>query len=89
VELVEALGNELQVHFLINATRARSKEAVAASETEDLGGVSTLQPAGAKSEGVARVAPRTSLEAGSRATFAVDTERLHFFDHDNGSAIWH
>jgi multiple sugar transport system ATP-binding protein len=47
-----------------------------------------LQPAGMKSEGVARTAPRSELKAGSRATFAVDTERLHFFDPDSGSAIW-
>jgi len=38
--------------------------------------------------GVARVSPRSELKAGSRATFAVDTERLNFFDNDNGAAIW-
>jgi len=30
VELIEALGNEMQVHFLIDATRARSELAQAA-----------------------------------------------------------
>jgi hypothetical protein len=37
---------------------------------------------------VARVSPRSELKAGSRATFAVDTERLNFFDYESGAAIW-
>ncbi|MFZ0058824.1 MAG: hypothetical protein WAL35_02100, partial [Acidimicrobiales bacterium] len=88
VELVESLGNELQVHFLIDAERARSEDSAAAIAASELGGPSMLRPAGTTSEGVARVAPRSELKAGSRATFAVDTERLHFFDPDSGSAIW-
>jgi multiple sugar transport system ATP-binding protein len=88
VELIEALGNELQVHFLIDATRVRSEEAQAATETRELEGLQTLQTGGVKAAGVARVSPRSELKAGSRATFAVDTERLHFFDYENGAAIW-
>ena len=38
VELIEALGNELQVHFLLDATRVRSEEAQAAAETRELEG---------------------------------------------------
>jgi multiple sugar transport system ATP-binding protein len=88
VELIEALGNELQVHFLLEATRVRSEEAQAAAETRELEGLQTLQTGGVKAAGVARVSPRSELKAGSRATFAVDTERLNFFDYENGSATW-
>jgi multiple sugar transport system ATP-binding protein len=88
VELIEALGNELQVHFIIDATRVQSEEAQAATETRELEGLQTLQTGGARAAGVARVSPRSALKAGSRATFAVDTERLNFFDHETGSAIW-
>jgi hypothetical protein len=28
------------------------------------------------------------LKAGSKANFVVDTNRLHFFDPEDGSAIW-
>ena len=87
VELIEALGNELQVHFLLDATRVRSEDAQAAAETHELEGLQTLQ-GGTRAEGVARVSPRSELRAGSRATFAVDTERLNFFDNENGAAIW-
>jgi multiple sugar transport system ATP-binding protein len=88
VELVEALGNELQVHFLIDATRARSEVAAAAQETEELGDLPTLQSGEARAEGVARISPRSDFRAGSRVTFSVRTEQLHFFDPDTGQAIW-
>jgi multiple sugar transport system ATP-binding protein len=87
VELIEALGNELQVHFLLDATRVRSEDAQAAAETHELEGLQSLQ-GGTRAEGVARVSPRSELKAGSRATFAVDTERLNFFDYESGAAIW-
>ena len=87
VELIEALGNELQVHFLVEATRARSQDTAAATETAELEGAS-LRHEGARSEGVARVSPRSMLKAGSKATFVVDTDRLHFFDPEDGSAVW-
>ena len=88
VELIEALGNEMQVHFLIDATRARSELAQAATETHELGELQSLQAGEAKAQGVARVPPRSELKVGSRAVFTVDTERLNFFDPDSGSAIW-
>lgn len=87
VELIEALGNELQMHFLIDATRARLEEVQAAAETHELDGLEALQAGGAV-EGVARISPRSELKAGSRATFAVDIERFSFFDPGSGAAIW-
>ena len=88
VELVEALGNELQVHFLIDATRASSESTQAAAETEELGDLPTLQTGEAKATGVARISPHSSFRAGSRVTFTVATDQLHFFDPDTGAAIW-
>jgi multiple sugar transport system ATP-binding protein len=88
VELVEALGNELQVHFLIDATRVRSEDVEAAAGTRELEGLETIQTGIVRAAGVARISPRSKLKAGSRATFAVDTERLNFFDYESGSAIW-
>ena len=76
VELVEALGNELQVHFTIDARRVVAEGAAEESEVVQSG------------EGVARVDPRAALKPGTRAAFQVDTQRMQFFDAENGTAIW-
>ena len=67
--------------------RAESQETKAATETEELVGL-PLGGGGTKTTGVARISPRSSLHAGSRATLHVDTDQLHFFDPTTGSAIW-
>jgi multiple sugar transport system ATP-binding protein len=78
VDLVEALGSELMVHFTIDAHRVRAEGA--SSEDED---------ATAKSgEGVARVDPSARAKVGEPITFAVKTEGLQFFDPDTEQAIW-
>jgi multiple sugar transport system ATP-binding protein len=83
-DYVEVLGSEQLVHFTIDARRVR--------EDLDLPG----QPgdadqgeivAASVAEGVARIDPRSVIRARSRAVFAVDVERLHFFDPDTGAAI--
>jgi multiple sugar transport system ATP-binding protein len=78
VDLVEALGSELMVHFTIDAPRVRAEGAT--SDDED---------ATAKSgEGVARVDPGAKVKVGERITFAVRTEGMQFFDPDTEQAIW-
>jgi multiple sugar transport system ATP-binding protein len=76
VDLVEALGNELQVHFTIDARRVLAEGAV---DDDEL----TVR----RGEGVARLDPRSRLAPGSRVRFEVDTERMHFFDAETGLAI--
>jgi multiple sugar transport system ATP-binding protein len=88
VELVEALGNELQVHFLIDATRASSEDTAAATGEAELGELSALHLGDAHTEGVARISPRSQITAGTRATFVADTDFLHFFDPDSTLAVW-
>ncbi|MBV8942650.1 MAG: sn-glycerol-3-phosphate ABC transporter ATP-binding protein UgpC [Solirubrobacterales bacterium] len=91
VKLVEALGSELMVHFHIDAARVHSEDAAAASEEEEeelvdlASGGSELA---ARDTGVARVQTRSQVRASERATFVVDTERLHFFDPQSGAALW-
>lgn len=86
VELVEALGNEIQIHFLVDATKARSEETEVATGEAELG--STNLTGAGRSEGVARVLPRSALRSGDRATFVVDTTLLSFFDPQTSQAIW-
>jgi len=77
VELVEALGSELVVHFTIDANRVLAEGAVDKDEA------AAVQ----RGEGVARVAARTQVKPGDRLTFAVDIEDMQFFDTDTGLAI--
>jgi multiple sugar transport system ATP-binding protein len=78
VDLVEALGSELVVHFTIDAPRVQPEGA----STDD-------EDATAKAgEGVARVDPATKLKVGERITFAVNTEGMQFFDMETDKAIW-
>jgi multiple sugar transport system ATP-binding protein len=78
VDLVEALGSELVVHFTIDAKRIQPEGA----STDD-------EDATAKAgEGVARVAPETKVKVGDRITFAVNTEGMQFFDIQTDKAIW-
>ena len=75
VDLVEALGSELLVHFTIDATSVVAEGALEEHEQLTLGG-----------EGVARVDPRSFIKPGDRVRFVIDTQRMHFFDPD-GSII--
>jgi multiple sugar transport system ATP-binding protein len=78
VDLVEALGSELVVHFTIDAPRVQPEGATTADED-------ATARAG---EGVARVAPETKVKVGERITFAVNTEGMQFFDMQTEKAIW-
>jgi multiple sugar transport system ATP-binding protein len=82
VELVEALGSELLVHF---TTDARPVE-VADTKHEDAEGLEegALVKGG---EGVARIDARANLNGGGRAHFRLDPARVHFFDPETTEAI--
>ncbi len=82
VDLVEALGSELLVHFTTDAHPVE----VADTKHEDAEGLSEggLVKGG---EGVARVDARAKITNGSRARFQLDPGRIHFFDPATSEAI--
>jgi multiple sugar transport system ATP-binding protein len=41
-----------------------------------------------RSTAVARLSPRTDAQPGQRLDLVVDTERLHFFDPEDGAGIY-
>ena len=82
VDLVEALGSELLVHF---KTDARSVE-VADTKAEGAEGLQAGDLVGG-AETVARVDARADVVAGQRAQFDLDPVRLHFFDVATEEAI--
>jgi len=82
VSLKEGLGSQLLVHFSIDAPRAQTEDVRAAVE-EQLS-ASEVTSVG---EGIALVDARVPIVTGERVSFAVDTERLHFFDPATGVAV--
>ncbi len=90
VDLREALGSEVVVHFTVDApppTTDHAKdlasdvgvEALESVQREAEGGTSTV---------VARLSARTDATPGQQLELAVDTDRLHFFDPDDGAGIY-
>jgi multiple sugar transport system ATP-binding protein len=77
VDLVEALGSELVVHFTIDAHRVMAEGAVDKDEAAAV----------RSGEGVARVAAKTPVKPGDKLTFAVDIDEMKFFDTQTGLAI--
>ena len=75
VELTESLGNEIVVHFVIDATRVDPGNPDAADDVRD-------------SSAVARFDPRSRCRAGDAIDIAVTVENLHFFDPNDHTAIW-
>jgi multiple sugar transport system ATP-binding protein len=77
VELVEALGSELVVHFTIDAHRVIAEGALDKDEA------AAMQ----SGEGVARVEAKTPVKPGDKMTFSVDIEDMQFFDTQTGLTI--
>ena len=85
VELVEAPGNGLLVHFVTDAKTAQpDSRLVSAGDPVFASGEAGGE---AVASGVSRVDPRARVSAGELVTFAVDVEALHFFDPETGAAL--
>ncbi|MHB1577410.1 MAG: ABC transporter ATP-binding protein, partial [Candidatus Dormibacteria bacterium] len=89
VELVEALGSELLVHFFLDASGVDGDELATGVGAGHLPGLAEeAGRPGALAMGVARVEPGAQVRVGERVRLAVRTANLHFFDLQTGAAIW-
>ena len=90
VELSEALGSDVVVHFKLRARQAITedlKELAVDVGQEALDRVQQKAEQG-ESNVIARLNPRTRIRQGETVELVVDTGRLHFFDPDDGSGIY-
>ncbi len=78
VDLIEALGSELVVHFTVDARRVRAEGTASADE----------EAVTESGEGVARIDPGSKVKVGDRATFVIKTDGMQFFDPETETAIW-
>ncbi len=81
VELVEALGSELLVHFTSDAKMLHSDRLEGEESTSEDGSE-------VASACVARVEPGRLVRAGDRFTFVADVRRFEFFDSVSQLSIW-
>jgi multiple sugar transport system ATP-binding protein len=90
VELREALGAEIMVHFSVDARPALTEDVrelaqdagtpEATVQQSEEGGRGTLM--------VGRFSPRSRVGEGGELEVAVDTRALHFFDAETGLAVY-
>jgi multiple sugar transport system ATP-binding protein len=88
VELREALGSELMVHFRLEVPPAITEEV---KELAEDAGTTAEELAGGSAQHtvvVGRFSPDSKVQAGETAEVAVDTRALHFFDTETGTAIY-
>jgi multiple sugar transport system ATP-binding protein len=90
VELREALGSELMVHFTVEGTRPALTEDVK-ELAHDAGAPAegpALESKGSGALLVGRFGARASVEEGKPVEVAVDTRSLHFFDAETSQGIY-
>jgi multiple sugar transport system ATP-binding protein len=90
VELREALGSELMVHFTVEGTQAALTEDVKelAQDAGAPGGEPALDSRGSGALLVGRFGARASVAEGKPVEIAVDTRSLHFFDPETSEGIY-
>ena len=84
VDLTEALGSEIVVHFQVDAPAVvteETRELMEDAQTADVPSVKNGTPF------VASFAPRSRVRPGDEIEVVVDRERMHFFDPGTGAAI--
>jgi multiple sugar transport system ATP-binding protein len=83
VELVEALGAELLVHFSTDARIVQSESSARTTSQEEprMGGT------GEAANFVARIEPGIQIRTGDQFKFSISPGRLEFFDSTSGAAI--
>jgi multiple sugar transport system ATP-binding protein len=87
VELREALGSEIMVHFTVDAPPALTEDV--RELAKDAGDERAVQEDGAQETTmVGRFGARSGVREGESAEVAVDTRALHFFDPDTGLGIY-
>jgi multiple sugar transport system ATP-binding protein len=91
VQLREALGSEIMVHFTTDATPAVTDEVRELQRDVDRGSEGVEVP-GASGDGgavmVGRFGARSRVREDEKVSVAVDTRALHFFDPETGLGIY-
>jgi multiple sugar transport system ATP-binding protein len=90
VDLREALGSDVVVHFSLDARQAITEDVKELATDVGVEALEQVQQQAEQGQSnvVARLNPRTRVGKGDRIELVVDTARLHFFDLQGGSGIY-
>jgi multiple sugar transport system ATP-binding protein len=90
VELREALGSDVVIHFTVAAPPAVGDDVRELAVDVGKEVLEKVEQTAARGEAsvIARLNPRTHVQKGDRIELVVDTARLHFFDPDDGSGVY-
>jgi multiple sugar transport system ATP-binding protein len=90
VELREALGSDVVIHFTVAAPPAVGDDVRELAVDVGKEVLEKVEKTAARGEAsvIARLNPRTQVQKGDRIELVVDTARLHFFDPDDGSGVY-
>jgi multiple sugar transport system ATP-binding protein len=86
VQLTEALGSEIMVHFTVDAKPAVTDDVLELAE--DAGDDRVPQPHDEEATLVGRFGARSRVRSGNDVEVAIDTRALHFFDPQTGLGIY-
>ena len=87
VDLREALGSEVLIHFTVDAPPVLTEDTRELARDAGVGELETERHEG-RSPFVARLSPRTEAQERQEIQLVVDTSRMHFFDPETGSGIY-
>jgi multiple sugar transport system ATP-binding protein len=88
VELREALGAEIMVHFTVDAPPALTDDVRELAQDAGDERAAQLEEGAGETTMVGRFGARSEVKEGDSADVVVDTRALHFFDPDTGLGIY-
>jgi len=90
VDLREALGSQVVIHFTMNAPMVLTEDTKELAHDVGAEALETLQEQAKKEKStfVAQLDPKTKVRERDRVELLVDTSRLHFFDPESGLGIY-
>ncbi|MDP8956379.1 MAG: sn-glycerol-3-phosphate ABC transporter ATP-binding protein UgpC [Actinomycetota bacterium] len=90
VDLREALGSQVLVHFTVEAPLVLTEDTKELASDVGTEALESLEDLAKKEEStfVAQLDPRTAIKEGEQVQLVVDTGRLHFFDPETGLGIY-
>jgi multiple sugar transport system ATP-binding protein len=88
VELTEAFGSEIIVHFAVDAKLALTDDVRELAEDTDTTVLRDLEDESSDATVVGRFGARSRVREGETIEVAVDERALHFFDPETGAGIY-